>query len=258
MDALTREQVLDELDHLAAVTHAQLVEFLFIACAMGNESQAPQGASSAAVQIADAVGEARSASIGQMRQLLRINEVLVLAGREPNLGRATELRGGPSPGIALAALTAAQLDGLFDRQLTIAQAIDRRYAALRPSVDPDGSPVFDEDLAGRISLVIDIGVEHATRVTRVRDALAGLSPSMYFTVTRDAAHADSDVERSLLDLSDRWYDFIVVTLQLGFGNEQLRNAMLNRAGTAMFSMDAVDSLLAARKLLPAFTPSSGL
>ncbi len=221
---------------------------------MGNEEEAPAGATPAQEAIADAVGRLGSASRNEMRQLKRLNEVLVFAGREPTLSRATELRAGPSPAIALAPLTPAQLDGLLDREVAIGQAIDARYESLRPSIDP--ATGFDEDLGGRIGFLIDVGIGHADFATSLRAGLSGLDPSAYLVVTRDTP-AD-EIERGLLDLSDRWYDFIVVTLHVGFGNEQLMNPMLDRAAGAMFSLDAVNDLLAARKLLPRFTPSSGL
>jgi hypothetical protein len=42
-EPLTREQVLDELDFLATVEHALIVEFLSVQCALGHDLPADQG-----------------------------------------------------------------------------------------------------------------------------------------------------------------------------------------------------------------------
>jgi len=131
---LTREQVLDELGDLAAVAHALCVEYLFMECALGH------GAGSAAgpppPQAAEAAAAAHSLAVGQMRRLRAINHLLTLAGRDAELGRAAELRlPAPAAAIAFAPLTAAQLDGMLDREYAMATAVDARYTALRDGVE---------------------------------------------------------------------------------------------------------------------------
>lgn len=251
MAPLTLQQVLDEVAHLATVTHAQLMEYLFIACALGNEPNAPEGADPATQQICEAVSLAASASRGEMRLLRTVNRLLVGAERDPSLDRATHVESGPSPPTAFAALTAAQLDGLFDHQLKIATAVDEHFAQLSASVDEAGEAVLGE-LAGQIGFIFGFGSDRAARITGIRDALGTLTPSRYLLVTRDEP-AD-DVERGLRDLSDRYYEFVLGALRAGFATPDLASTMVdNVAVGAMSAWDAVNGQLARRHLLPAFT-----
>lgn len=242
---LTRDQVLDELDHLAGVAHAQCMEYLFIGCALGNDDQDPR--------VGDAVGRMRSMAIQEMRQLRRIAGALRLAEQPLDLRRATELRQDPpDPPIALPALTAAQLDGgMLDAQLAIAKALDARYARLQPAVDPSGTPVLDGDLRDAVAFVIELGAGHADAFTAFRDALSGLAPSDYLRVTSDVP-AD-DLERTLLDLGDRYYELIVRALRAGFQHAEAESSLVDTALGAMFALDAIDNRLVARHLLPTFT-----
>ncbi len=243
---LTRDQVLDELDHLAGVAHAQCVEYLFIGCALGNDDQDPR--------LGDAVGRVRSLAIGQMRQLRRIAGVLRLAEQPLDLRRATELRQDPpAPPIALPALTAAQLDGMLDVQLAIAKAVDERYARLLPAVDPSGTPVLDGELRDAVAFLLELSGGNADAFTAFRDALAGLSPHDYLRVTSDVP-AD-DLDRTLLDLSDRYYELIVRALRAGFQHAEAENSLVDTALGAMFALDAIDNRLVARHLLPTLTDS---
>ena len=241
---LTREQVLDELDHLGGVAHAQCAEYLFLACALGNDDQGPQ--------VGDAVGRMQSMARQEMRQLRRLGAALRVAEQPLDLRRATELRQeAPATPIALPALTAAQLHDALDVQLVIAKAFDERYARLAPAVDPSAAPVLDGDLRDSVAFIIELGGGHADAFMAVRDALAGLSPSDYLRATRDVA-AD-DLERSLLDLSDRYYELIVRALRAAFVHADAENSLVDTAVGAMFALDAIDNKLVARHLLPAFT-----
>src|SRR4051794_26898513 len=99
-------------------------------CALGH------GADSAPAPVAEAAAAAHSLAVGQMRRLRAINHLLTFAGRDAELGRAIELRQpAPAAAIAFAPLTAAQLDGMLDREYALATAVDARYAALRDGVE---------------------------------------------------------------------------------------------------------------------------
>lgn len=242
---LTREQVLDELVDLATVAHALCVEYLFMECALGHG--VGSGAASPAPQVSDAASDAHSLAVGQMRRLRAINDLLMAAGRDTELGRATELRRAPpDPPIAFAPLTAAQLDGLLDREYAMATAVDARYTALRDGVDP----AVVGELEG-LSFMLD-AINLTESFARLRDGLAGLSPGTYLYATRDVP-AD-DRERGLRDLSDRYYAFVLTALRAGFANADVESQMIdNVAVGAMFSWDEINKVLVAAGLLPAFT-----
>ena len=140
---------------------------------------------------------------------------------------------------------------MLDVQLAIAKAIDDRYSCLAPSVDPSGTPVFEGALLGQVAFVVELGVDHASAFAFFADALAGLAPSDYLRATRDVA-AD-DLERALLDLSDRYYELVVRSLRAGFRHEEAESSLVDTALGAMFALDAIDGKLVAARLLPAFT-----
>jgi hypothetical protein len=242
---LTREQVLDELGDLATVAHALCVEYLFMECALGHGVDSAAG--SPPPQASDAAGAAHSLAVGQMRRLRAINHLLTLAGRDAELGRATELRQpAPAAAIAFAPLTAAQLDGMLDREYAIATAVDARYTALQEGVE---QALLDE-LDGLAFIIV--ATDLAETFARLRDGLAGLAPSAYLQATRDVP-AD-DRERGLRDLSDRYYAFVLAAIAAGFTHPDLESQMIdNVAVGAMFPWDGVNKLLAAGGLLPAFT-----
>jgi hypothetical protein len=242
---LTREQVLDELGDLATVAHALCVEYLFMECALGHGVDSAAGSPPA--QVTDAAGAAHSLAVGQMRRLRAINHLLVIAGRDADLGRATELRQpAPTAAIAFAPLTAAQLDGLLDREYAMATAVDARYAALAEGVE---QAVVDE-LEG-LAFILQ-ATDLAEAFGRLRDGLAGLAPGAYLRAVRDVP-AD-DRERGLRDLSDRYYAFVLTALGAGFAHPEIESQMIdNVAVGAMFSWDEVDKLLVQGGLLPAFT-----
>jgi hypothetical protein len=232
---LTREQVLDELGDLATVAHALCVEYLFIECALGHGVDS--GAASPPPQASDAASDAHSLAVGQMRRMRAINHLLA----------ATELRQPPpTSAIAFAPLDATQLDGMLDRELAMAKAVDARYAALQADVE---QAVVDElEGLGFILLATDLAESFA----RLRDGLASLAPSAYLYVTRD--DPTDDRERGLRDLSDRYYAFVLTALRAGFANPDVESQLIDNAAVgAMFSWDGVNKLLVQGRLLPAFT-----
>jgi hypothetical protein len=242
---LTREQVLDELGDLATVAHALCVEYLFIECALGHGVDS--GAASPPPQASDAASDAHSLAVGQMRRMRAINHLLAGSGRDAELGRATELRQPPpTSAIAFAPLDATQLDGMLDRELAMAKAVDARYAALQADVE---QAVVDElEGLGFILLATDLAESFA----RLRDGLASLAPSAYLYVTRD--DPTDDRERGLRDLSDRYYAFVLTALRAGFANPDVESQLIDNAAVgAMFSWDGVNKLLVQGRLLPAFT-----
>jgi len=145
--ALRREHVLAELDALASVEHALLIEYLLIHAALGHDLL-PADAGETADRVAAAAATASMLAQGQMRLLMRVNRGLTTAGRPAQVGRAVVIRAEATREVALVPASPAALDGFLDRGRRIAVAVDRRYARLRPAVDPEASlfdgPAFEQ------------------------------------------------------------------------------------------------------------------
>jgi hypothetical protein len=221
-----REELLDELDHLATVEHALCVEYLFLDCALVDR------------------GPAFNLALGAMFQLRRLNDVLVTPGQAGNLSRAPEVRG--TPPVAFAPLDASQLDGMLDREYAIAAAVDRRYAVASTLLD--AVPDLDPDLREQIASVLEGGTGHAAEFTSFREPLDGRSPSEYLRPVHDPA---SDDETTLQSISEREYRLIVGLLAEHFaGLNGL--TLLALARDAMRTLGDIHSLLVERNLLPLF------
>ena len=158
---LTRQEVLDELAILSTVEHALCVEYLFVACVLGHGRESAADDDDIDAQVDGAAGHALNGlAIGEMQLLRAINETLVRAGRRPRLGRATSVAGDPVA-ISFAPLTAAQLDGLLEREHAIAAAVDARYARLPTTVETLVDPATGEDPFANIGTLVAVGSGHA-------------------------------------------------------------------------------------------------
>jgi hypothetical protein len=251
-EPLTREQVLDELDFLATVEHALLVEYLSVHCALGHDLEPDQGGATTP-EGQDAAGAASSLAQGQMIHLRRVNIALAAAGRPPQVGRAASISSDSVGEVALDPPGATQLQRLLEREEAIAWAVDERYGRLSPAVTSD--PVFEGDLLHEMrSVIVDDGPSHAAAVTGLR-ALRDLAPAAFLRATRREA-ADA-VESDLLDVSDRTYGLIVAAVGAwfaGFAQNDLASGQFRDwAVSTMFALDTIDSLLVRRGLLPPFT-----
>jgi hypothetical protein len=218
-----REQLFDELDHLATVEHALCVEYLLLDCALVDR------------------GPGFNLALTAMFQLRMLNDALVAAGQAGDLARATEVRG--TPPTVFAPLVAGQLDGILDREYAIAVAVDARYAIAGSLLGyvPDLEP----ELRDLIIRAVDAGVGHAAAVTSLREKL---SPTDYLRPVREPA---GDVEETLQSVSLREYRLIVRLLEEHFaGSEEL--TMLVLAKDAMTTLQGILFLLTERNLLPLF------
>jgi hypothetical protein len=82
---LTAEQVLDELEFLATVEHALIVEYLSVCCALGHDLAADEGGATTK-QGRDAAGATSALALGEMFRLKHICFALIDAGRLPGMG----------------------------------------------------------------------------------------------------------------------------------------------------------------------------
>jgi hypothetical protein len=245
---LTREQVLDELEFLAKVEHALVVECLSVCYALGYDLGADEGGPTT-----EQGGEAASAAMflaqhTEMFHLDDLNVALVHANRAAQLDWAASIPGGPGPAIPLGPPGLAQLQQLAAREHAIATAVDDRYARLVPAVT--SSPVFDGDLLTELqSVIVDHGSGHTAAFAAVTDPLTGLAPADYLRATRrDAADG---FEQRLLDASDRGYALVIAALRDQFA---VGGSFSSLAVSSMRVLDDINRLLAQRGLLPPFTP----
>src|SRR5262249_15175264 len=175
---LNREQVLDELEFLAKVEHALIVECLSVCYALGYDLGPDEGGATTRAG-GEVAGAAMSlAQQTEMFHLDDLNTALVHANRLAQLDRAVSIPGGPGSDSPLAPPDLAQLQQLVVREQAIATAVDARYARLAPAVTSD--PVFDGDLLNELQpIIVDRGTGHATAFAAITDPLAGLAPGDY-------------------------------------------------------------------------------
>jgi hypothetical protein len=222
--------VLDQVARLATVEHALCVEYLRVAYLLGHGLGKPPAGAQTAIDMAQV----------EMSHLHRVNDVLALAGRHPEVGRAT----GIGPDIRFEPLGPAEQARLGDREAAIAAAVDAAWAALRPAVAPEAA-VFEGALRDLLDFVLASCTDHAGPV-------AGLTPAIAVRVPgREPA---DEAERRLQALSDGHYHLVVDMVEASFAHdEQLGGELLTRAVADMGALDDVNGVLVRRGLLPPFT-----
>ncbi len=247
---LSSEQVLSELEFLATVEHALIVECLSVHCALGHDLAAASGGptteqGSAAAALASGLAQ------GEMFHLKGVTNALIAAGRSAPLPRrAGSISSASVTEIPLAPPTLAQLQQLLTREEGIARAVDERYARLVPAVASD--TVFHGDLLDELRSVIADGQSHVNAFAGFRQSLGDVPPADVLRATRRGA-AD-DFEQRLLDASDRAYALTVQILGLEFtpeANDVVPFRPL--AIQAMTGLDDITCVLVQRALLPPFT-----
>lgn len=247
----TREQVLDELDLLATVEHALVVEYLWVHCLLGHDLPAPEH-TVVDPRAGVAAQAAFDCSMQSMRRLRRINGSLVLATRPPQLDRATALDSTGGSDVEFGPLPPHQLGHLPDREASIAGAIDARFHRLRSALTL-ADPPLKGDLLASVEFTVETGTDHAEALHDFHANLADLPPDRYLRVTRQ--EPDSSAERSLRDLADRCYGLIIAALRAEFAHgDDFGGSVLQHAISVMDRLNELHRLLAARGLLPAFTP----
>ena len=244
--SLTREQVLKELDLLAKVEHALVVECLSVCYALGHDLGADEGGPTTEPG-GDAARAASVLAQGEMFHLKGVNLALIAAGQFAQMERADSIPGGPGAIIPLDPPSLAQLQQLAAREQAIAAAVDVRYAHLVPAVT--SSPVFDGALLATLqSVIVDNGQNHAAAFAALTDPLTGLASADYLRATRRQG-ADSFEER-LLEASDGSYRVVVAALRDQFAQEAGFSSL---AVSAMQALDDINRVLVQRGLLPPFT-----
>ncbi|MDT5329037.1 MAG: hypothetical protein QOF31_334 [Mycobacterium sp.] len=168
MATLDRESVLDELEVLATIEHALIVEYLSICCALGNDLDAKDGGPTTDRGRAAAAAAAQLAQ-GEMIHFRDINRALVNSKRSARLDRAERIAN------MLVPPDQTELQRLLEREKAIAMAVDERYTRLAPAVTTH--PVFEGERLNEWRIVIvGNGPTHVDGLTELQTALDDRAP----------------------------------------------------------------------------------
>jgi hypothetical protein len=247
-EPLTRKQVLHELDFLATVEHALIVEYLSVQCALGHDLPADQGGPTTQV-LRDLAAHFGNLAEDQMRHFKSVNGTLVRGGQSLRVERADSIAG-----IALGPPSATQLEHLVEREEHIATAVDQRYERLRPAVE-SATPVLEGELLDDVQFILDTCTTHADGVASMRTALDGLAPADFLRATR--RETTDPFEQRLLAVGDQTYAQLVNIVREWLGPVDFSSVSIPPsqlwARDAMSTLDEIHRLLVQRGLLPQFT-----
>jgi hypothetical protein len=251
---MNADQFLDELEFLATVEHALIVEFLSIQCALGHKLEPDEGGATTD-QGRTAADQAGNLALVSMFRLKGINTGLGVAGRPARLDRATGIPDPSGGEIPLGPPTTVQLETLLRRAEAIAAAIAGRYSELRPAVTTKS--LFNAELTEKLRpIVVQDGSTHVASLDELRAALRDTEPATLLRVTR--REPDGSFEQRLLDLSDRCYHQVLASLRSQFDQPDfgVSGSFRALATSAMLGeLDGSHQALAQRGLLPAFSTS---
>ena len=249
-EQLTREQVLAELEQLAAIEHALIVEYLSVSCALGHDLEPADGGATVPAGRDGATAAFALAQI-EMFHLAAVVRALVGVGRPVPLARASTMSAAGSVQIDLGPPDSEQLTQLVERGGAIASAVDDRYGRLLPAVSTD--PLFEGDQLDDLRSAIDAGTTHHDGFVGLQDPLPDPLPPDLLRATR--REASDSFEQRLLDISDRTYASVLAALEERFTQEDLfvAGGFRSLAIAAMETMNEVHRTLVQRGLLPPFT-----
>ena len=248
MATLDREHVLDELEIIATVEHALIVEYLSICCALGHDLE-PEDGGPTTDQCREAAAAASLLAQTEMFHFKGINRALVGSGRSARLDRA---EGIPNTSGQLLPVPPDQpgLERLLEREAAMATAVDERYTQLAPAVTTH--PVFDGELLDEWrTVIVDSGPTHVGALAGLQSALQGLAAAEFLRATRRIAN--DSFEQRLLDTNDRTYRLVLSAVQGTFDPDfGVAGAFRGIAVSAMMTLDDSNRVLVQRGLLPAF------
>jgi hypothetical protein len=252
--ALTAEQVLDEVQLIAALEHAHCVYHLRLHSAL--DGHAAEGDDQVPAAIRQASAAAYLIAQSDMIHLRNVNRVLVKGGRPPTLDRAMQVTSASGSDIDLMPMTASEFARFPEREKALAAALDHAYTGLRDAVEVPPTPSLPdgvlEELQGVLDLAVGPGMDHGSRLPAVVEPLARLSPTDYLRVT--GVEAVDELDRRLLALSDEFYGSLLGILREHLADVDgeafwLRQEALSR----MDDLHKVNGLLGLRGLIAPFT-----
>ena len=243
--ALTREQVLDQLEELARVEHALIVEYLTVSCALGHDLEAVEGGATS-TQGKKTAHTAASLAQSEMFHLKDICQALVAAERTPDLGRASSITDASGRQVSLDPPSVEQLRDLLDREETITKAVDQAFTRLAANLKPD---LFDEGLLATLRGAMVRPGTHVAGAVKLREALGDPAPADFLRVPR--RETTDAFEQGLMSVSNLAYRLVTSALREQFAQPDVFG-LRSLATTAMDALDASNRALAQRGLLPAF------
>jgi hypothetical protein len=240
--------LLDDLNAVAGLEHAVVVEALVLRCALGADPALDQPSEPTAADIASA---AMSMSQTAMFQFRRANDVIVLIGESPTTARATSFVDDAGVTVALDPPGGAQLAGYLTRLAALARALTRAYRALARSAPPSGSG--PGEVSEAVQQLIDAASPYEAVVDDMQRALGGASLATLLRVTRRDPH--TPLEEGLLAAGDRAYGLVLSLLLQGFQQPDpfVGGAFRRAAVDAMFLLDQANTNLVRGTVLPVFT-----
>ena len=244
-----RDRVLDELEILATVEHALIVEYLSVCCALGHDLAAQDGGPTTD-RGRQAASAAADIAFAEMIHFRDINRALVASKRSARLDRASSIETATGQ-VSLVPPDEASLQRLLEREATIAKAVDEKFAHLAPAVTSD--PVFEGKLLDEWRrVIVENGPIHGDALAGLRTALQGLAPAQFLRATR--RETNDAFEQRLLDTNDRMYGLVLSVLRGAFDpNPDVAGAFSGMPFAAMQTMEESNRLLVQRGLLPPFT-----
>jgi Ferritin-like len=261
---LSRKEVVDRLMRLAPVEHALCIEYLYAYYSLGQPMMRPAGGDAEQQRIFNAAHDVFEVAIDEMRHLRVVNEVLIELGETWVLARAGVIgEDFDANGVAfnkpyeLVPLTMSQLDWFIAVEEASQNhgdadqdTIDGMYTLILRSINegPEFSASEKERLGYLVKIIIDEGMEHYRRFSRVKTALNGIPESRYLKVNDPPERLPSGAaDRVLQDVVDAAYVVVLRSLDFVFhyGDRQ-RGALLESARRSMFNMDDAARSLSVR------------
>jgi hypothetical protein len=241
-----RESVLNELEVLATLEHALIVEFLSIACALGLDLDAQDGGPTTD-RGRDAASAASARAFTEMFHFKRVNRALVGSGRPPRMDRAEEVTTTSGQVLPIPP-DQAGLERLLERERSLAAAVDDRYAEDAAAL----TTMFDGDeLNEWRDVLVDNAPNHVGDLADLQTALDGVAPADFLRATRRTPN--DGFEERMLEMNSRIYGVIVRALQGSFDPDfGVAGSFRDIATSLMTPMDDSNHLLVQRGLLPPF------
>jgi hypothetical protein len=247
---VNRQKLIDELTAIVAIEHALIVDNLQISYALGTHRDdvvTPLGPASPEGR--EAAGEARSIAINDMRHLKSLYEGQLMVGGRPQLGRATHVQPLSGPVIPLCSVSAAEFATFEARQHAVAETVDARFTALAAAL-PRVDPPLDAELTQRLEGALGFAANHAERVEQLVAPIRLPSPAHHLRAKR--IEATTDLERSLVAVSDEWYQTLVAMVEGWLAHDELMFDLSGRAGETMTALDDFNAVLVGRGLIAPF------
>ncbi|HZN84666.1 MAG TPA: hypothetical protein VFC01_33965 [Mycobacterium sp.] len=190
-----RESVLNELEVLATLEHALIVEFLSIACALGLDLDAQDGGPTTD-RGRDAASAASVRAFTEMFHFKCVNQALVGSGRPPRMDRAEEVTT-TSGQVSPIPPDQAGFERLLEHERSLAAEVDDRYAEVAAVL----TTVFDGDELNEWRDVLVDNANHVGDLADLQTALDGVAPADFLRATRRTPN-DGFEERMLDESPD--------------------------------------------------------